>query len=277
LAVTQALQVARAGREERMLAIKRLPLVAAVVIALLAGNAATADAHHSWGHYHWARTSNPFTVNLGNNVSGGWGSFLTVASDDWTQSGVLNTPVVSGSTSPSRCDPTRTTVQVCSANYGSNGWLGLAQIWITVGSHIAQGVVEVNDYYFGSSSYTYNNSAEQQHVMCQEIGHTLGLDHQDETGASLNTCMDYYHNTSSSDMLSTHPNAHDYDQLTKIYRHLDRFDTTFSTASSNGAAEWATGHGPDGTPHGASRARGNWYVEDLGNGELLFTHVFWDN
>ena len=41
-----------------------------------------------------------------------------------------------------------------------------------------------------------------QHVICQEIGHTFGLDHQSETGASLNTCMDYYHDTSASDTKS---------------------------------------------------------------------------
>jgi hypothetical protein len=260
-----------------MLAIKRLPLVAALAIALLAGGSATADAHHSWGHYHWARTSNPFTVTLGSNVSLGWSSFLSTASSDWTQSTVLNAPVGQGGTSGARCDPTISTVQVCSYNYGNNGWLGLAQIWITTGSHIAQGAVKVNDYYFGNSSYQYNNSAEQLHVMCQEIGHTFGLDHQSETGASLNTCMDYYHNTSASDTLSTQPNQHDYDQLEKIYKHLDRFDTTSSAPAANGVPTWANGHATDGTPFGASPARGHWYVEDLGNGELLFTHVYWSN
>lgn len=257
--------------------VKRLPFVAALTVALLAAGSAAADAHHSWGHYHWARTSNPFTVNLGSNVSSAWSSFLSTASSDWTKSSVLDAPVGQGSTTGSRCDPTRSTVQVCSSNYGSNGWLGLAQIWTTTGSHIAQGAVKVNDYYFGNSTYQYNNSAEQLHVMCQEIGHTFGLDHQDETGTSLNTCMDYYHNTSGSDTKSTHPNQHDYDQLVKIYSHLDRFTTTSASAAMNGVPAWANGHASDGTPNGASPARGRWYVEDLGNGELLFTHVSWSN
>jgi len=34
------------------------------------GMASTASATHSWGGYHWARTANPFTIKLGNNVSG---------------------------------------------------------------------------------------------------------------------------------------------------------------------------------------------------------------
>ena len=42
-------------------------LVAAGVGAAFAAPAALAN--HSWGGYHWARTSNPFTVKLGDNVS----------------------------------------------------------------------------------------------------------------------------------------------------------------------------------------------------------------
>jgi hypothetical protein len=33
-----------------------------------------------------------------------------------------------------------------------------------------------------------NNTAEMQHVICQEIGHTFGLNHQSTDGTSLNTC-----------------------------------------------------------------------------------------
>lgn len=63
---------------------------------------------------------------------------------------------------------------------------------------------------------TYNNPVKRQHVMCQEIGHDFGLDHQDESGADLDTCMDY-----SSALDNAHPNAHDYEQLETIYAHLD--------------------------------------------------------
>ena len=45
----------------------------------------------------------------------------------------------------------------------------------------------MNDSYL-NSGYTTTN---KQHVICQEIGHAFGLDHQDESGADLNTCMDY--------------------------------------------------------------------------------------
>ena len=92
-----------------------------------------------------------------------------------------------------------------------------------------------NDFYFGGNShyqYPYNNTAEMQHVICQEIGHTFGLDHQDESGSSRNTCMDYHHNTSASDTKSTHPYQHDYDELATIYNHLDSTSTVGSAAFS---------------------------------------------
>src|SRR6266567_7362536 len=38
------------------------------------------------GHAHWARTANPFTIKLGDNVSSAWDSYLAVASSDWTLS-----------------------------------------------------------------------------------------------------------------------------------------------------------------------------------------------
>ncbi len=254
--------------------------MAAVVLSV------SASANHSWGGYHWAGTTNPFTVKLGDNVSGLWDGMLAKASSDWSQSTVLDTTLVPGGAKPKSCRPTSGQVEVCSANYGNTGWLGLAQIWITGGVHITQGVVKNNDYYFGSSSYQYNNTAEMQHVICQEIGHTFGLDHQSETGQSLNTCMDYYHNTSSSDSKSTHPNQGDLDELLCIYDpgkngqtltsqghactgtgHLDSSSTVGGTAGSL----------PDAVPSfsPASRVSESRYVDRLPNGDLLITWVTW--
>lgn len=159
------------------------------------------------------------------------------------------------------------------------GWLGVAQIWITGGVHIKQGTVKNNDYYFGSSSYQYNNEAEKRHVICQEVGHTLGLDHQSTSGASLNTCMDYYHNTSNTDTKSTTPNQHDYDELVTIYTHLDSTATigsfsfnlpgNASNADLNDRREWgaliSTSEG----------GRASTFVREFANGERMVTHVIW--
>lgn len=253
-------------------------VVFALVLALVGVGSAPSDASHAWSTYHWGRTANPFTLQLGDNVTGDWDGHLATASADWSVSSVLDTTIAAGGTTPRKCRATSGRVEVCNATYGRNGWLGLAQIWLTIGQHIAQGAAKMNDFYLGpTSTYTYNNDAEREHVMCQEVGHTFGLNHQSEDGSSLNTCMDYYHNTSDTDLLSTQPNQHDYDQLVKIYSHLDRFNSSgmASSPSGPGAPVFVDGHGPDGTPNGASPALGHWYIEPLGGGEFLVTHVYW--
>ncbi|MGH9578061.1 MAG: hypothetical protein ACRD3R_11545, partial [Terriglobales bacterium] len=70
----------------------RIALVALAVGALTAA----VYANHSWGGYHWARTSNPFTLKLGDNVNSTWDPILTTTSSDWSQSSVLNTTIVTG-------------------------------------------------------------------------------------------------------------------------------------------------------------------------------------
>ena len=76
------------------------------VIVMLAAFPFSAGASHAWGNYHWARTSNPFTIQLGNNLSSNWYTYLSVASADWTKSTVLDTAIVVGGTSQRRCRPT---------------------------------------------------------------------------------------------------------------------------------------------------------------------------
>ncbi|MDP9245472.1 MAG: hypothetical protein M3O64_02365, partial [Chloroflexota bacterium] len=198
--------------------------VSAIALVLVVANVAPVEANHSWGGYHWARTSASFTVKLGDNLSTGWKPYLATASSDWTQSTVLDTTIVAGG-AKGNCRPTSGRVEVCNKSYGFNGWLGLAQIWITGGTHITQGAVKVNDSYFNLAQY--NNPNEKQHVMCQEIGHTFGLGHTSEDGSTQHTCMDY-----SSDPTSTHPNQHDYDELATIYGHLDSFSTIGAAAAA---------------------------------------------
>lgn len=192
--------------------------------------AVPADASHSWNGYHWARTSNPFSLKLGDNVSGPWDSVLGTTSSDWSKSTVLDTTIVAGQ-AKGNCRPTSGRVEVCNRAYGYNGWLGVAQIWVTGGVHITQGTTKLNDSYMNSSPY--NTTAWRNLVSCQEVGHTLGLDHQDENFANpnLGTCMDYTNDPSTNQ----HPNQHDYEELEIIYSHLDSF-TTVGAAPRHGAA-----------------------------------------
>lgn len=248
----------------------RALLVSVIALVLVIANVAPIEASHSWGGYHWARTTNSFTLKLGDNLSAGWKPYLATASSDWTQSAVLDTTIVAGG-AKGNCRPTSGRVEVCNKSYGANGWLGLAQIWITDGTHITQGAVKLNDTYFVLTQY--NNASEKLHVVCQEVGHTFGLDHQDTSGASLNTCMDYYRNA-TDDGISTHPNQHDYDELVTIYAHLDTYTTIKAAVAAPGSGAAADGD-EDGTPRGASPSRGSWYVEDQGGGRYLVTHIYW--
>lgn len=246
----------------------------AVVFALTVLVAApiTASANHSWGGYHWARTANPFTVKLGDNVTSAWDSYLVTTSDDWTDSVVLDAPIVrGGSRSVRLCDATTGQVQVCNAKYGKTGWLGIASIWAS-GTHITKATVKLNDTYFLTASY--NTPAWRNLVSCQEVGHTLGLSHQDETfdNTNLGTCMDYTSDPESNQ----HPNDHDYAQLVDIYTHLDSTSTLASALgapplAAARAADAAWGRLAEVTNHG----HGAWFVRELGSGDVLLTHVLW--
>lgn len=244
------------------------PLAAGLVLAAVAAGPAGAD--HSWGGYHWARTANPFTLKLGDNVSTAWDAYLVTTSSDWSESSVLDTTIVAGSTKPRLCRATAGRVEVCSERYGSNGWLGLASIWAT-GSHITQGTVKVNDTYFNTA--TYNTPAWRNLVMCQEVGHTLGLGHNDEDFSTTNgTCMDY----SNDPGPNQHPNAHDYDMLEQIYAHLDATTTLSATTASAAAAGQANSQADWGRAiRQSSDGRPILFEKDLGHGQRVFTFVVW--
>ena len=230
-------------------------------------------ANHSWGGYHWARTSNPFTVQLGDTVSTVWDSYLVTSSADWTASSVLNTTIVpSNGTSPRKCSPRSGKVEICNERYGQNGWLGIASVW-TNGMHITQGTVKMNDTYYAMAQY--NTSAWRNLVMCQEIGHTFGLAHQDENfrNANLNTCMDYTNLPASNQ----HPNQHDYDMLASIYNHVDTFTTLLSTSSAQTGSDIDTNDPRNwGQAVAADRSgQAIMFRRDLGHDDEMWTFVFW--
>ena len=208
--------------------LRLLSVVAAVLSTLLVVRSASAT--HAWGCYHWARSANPFTVTYGNNLSANWSSYLSRAASDWSiTSGACNNSqnpvratVGPGGASSKNCRPATGHVEVCNASYGNNGWLGIAQIWVS-GCHITKGSVKVNDYYFDMAQYS--SAAWHSFVMDQETGHILGLDHQDTNfnnadlldACGRGSCMDY----SSDPSNNTTPNQHDYDELVIIYSHSD--------------------------------------------------------
>ena len=239
------------------------------VVALSVGLVGTALANHSWGSYHWSRSANPLVLSVGDNVDSRWDGYLDEAISDWSASGVIDLNRTSGGTNPATCSPTAGRIEACNASYGATGWLGVAQIWISGGSHITPATTKLNDTYFDTP--TYDSTAWRRLVTCHEIAHDFGLDHQDENfgNGNLGSCMDY---TSDPDgpPSNEHPNQHDFDQLVAIYGHVDG-------AGGGGGKPCRGKKCPNGArPFSeASRANGDVYVDHLPNGGRRITHVFW--
>ncbi|HVS65434.1 MAG TPA: hypothetical protein VMT85_18245 [Thermoanaerobaculia bacterium] len=206
-----------------------------LLIVLACGLLASAGlADHSWGNYHWARTTSSFDLIVVNSTTSDWDGYVADAIGDWSQSQKLNMiEDPNGDTSSKtrrQCNAPAGQIRICNLGYGQNGWLGIAGISIDTNGHIVSGYTKLNDTYFAFDYY--NNDQWKQSVTCQELGHNVGLDHQDEdfNNTSLQSCMDY------QDPPWPIPNGHDYDQLVAIYGHTDSYNS-YSGGSSGGGGD----------------------------------------
>lgn len=205
---------------------KLRPFVLAAATAAALTVSAAAFASHTWNNYHWARTTSSFTLQVIDSNTSDWDDELALALSQWSQSTKLDMKISGADdsrTTRKRCPAVAGKVRSCNAAYGNNGWLGLASINLDANGHISQGTSKMNDSY--SSSFASQD--ERRHVMCQELGHTLGLGHTSEDGSTQNTCMDY-----SQSATSTAPNAHDFDQLVAQYSHTDSYNSYSTSAAS---------------------------------------------
>lgn len=244
----------------------------------LAGSAALAD--HAWSTYHWQTVSGVATPLVVDNTVGAWKPRVVLAVNDWNASAHIESNLTTGTTNAKRCPMSSGTIQVCSAAYGQNGWLGIATISIS-GGHIVAGSTKVNDTYFAFP--TYNTEDWKQLVICQEIGHDYGLGHQNEDFNTdvTRSCMEY---TSLPDG-NTSPDQHDYDQLALIYDHGEG-STGGGGGGGPGGGKGGGGGKPLGIEPGDSPAdwgraigkdaagRDNEYIRNF-NGYTVITHVTW--
>lgn len=221
--------------------IRRTVAAAATASVLAFGGVLVAD--HSWGNYHWARTTSSFDLTVVNSTTPDWDPHVAQAAADWSQSNVLNMVQDTGGGTDSKtrrqCRAPNGAVRICNLTYGNTGWLGIAGISIDAQGHIISGYTKLNDTYFATAYY--NTPDWKQTVACQELGHNIGLDHQDEDfdNASLFTCMDY------QDPPFAFPNAHDYEQLAEIYAHRDSYNS-YAGSGSGGGGGGGTCNAPPG-------------------------------
>jgi hypothetical protein len=205
--------------------------------------AAPTFAQHAWSDYHWARTTTSFDLSITNSTTSDWDSYVTGAISDWSASSKLNmVEETNGSTSSRirrQCEGGNGKVRICNLAYGFNGWLGIAGISIDSNGHITTGYTKLNDSYF--NTITYDHPEWRRSVACQELGHNVGLGHQDEdfNNTSLFTCMDY------QDSPHEFPNQHDYEQLDSIYGHTDTYDSYIgdSVSTDGGGCNAPAGKG----------------------------------
>jgi hypothetical protein len=232
------------------------PQTLLIAICAVATIGSVVMANHSWGNYHWARTTASFNLTIVNSTTDDWDPYVARAVSDWSSSNKLNMGQTEGSTSDQDrrwCRGPEGAVRICNLAYGNNGWLGVAGISIDANGHIVTGYTKLNDTYFTQSFY--NTPQWKQSVTCQELGHNIGLGHQDENfnNTSLFSCMDYQNPPYE------YPNAHDYEQLDTIYGHTDTYDSYVSSEGGGGGggtcnAPPGKGCNKAGVGHGNSRA-----------------------
>ncbi len=213
---------------------KMLAVTVALTVLLAAVTVASAD--HSWNGYHWP------SDNLAPAIKDKTSSSLYDVSAGVTEWANLGTPI-----QPTLTDAKKGNITV--SEQTSQFWLGLARIFLEDG-HITKGEVKLNtqslEYYEANG---YPGIAD--HVLCQEIGHVLGLGHnrtQDDT------CMNDQEFVGAD---LTSPNFHDTDQLNLIYNHTD--------AAPSGSTDEG---GPDCEKNAKAKQCRS------GNGFWLTVHVF---
>lgn len=246
---------------------------ALIVGVALTAIAAPALAGHSWGTYHWKRTTTQITPPVYENLDSRWESYGQTAVADWNQSTVIQSSYNVGTSDPRKCRQVSGTIQLCNAAYGRNGWLGLASISLS-GGHIVSGTTKVNDSYYTTGGF-YDTPGWRAAVMCQEIGHDYGLGHQDENSNddTTNSCMEYTNKPDGN----MHPDQHDYDQLLSIYNHMESAATvTFGGRGAGMGAEAGDTPREWGRAVGFDRqGRPNRFERQDGPGVYTVTFVTW--
>ena len=221
-------------------------IIAAIIAVLgLLTVATVASADHAWSVYHWPGD------NLRPTVVDKTSSPLYDVPAGVLEWADLGTPI-----QPEMATVGKADIKVGESVIRSSSFLGLAGIYLDDAGHITKAEVVLN-----TRLLVDYDPAVADLVLCQEIGHVLGLDHNrdgDSGGLPDDTCMndkvDLFDLVAVQQHIS--PNGHDTDQLSAIYGHTDPV---------SGGDEG----GPDCSKNpNAKKCRS-------GAGQWIIVHVFW--
>lgn len=163
-------------------------------LLFVVGLAVGARAGHQWSCYEYPNNAIAF-------YNGAAGTYYNVFQKETFSDGDSWNPATVMTISQVGSYGTSDQTNALSGNYGPTSWLGLATIFPS-GCTINYAEAALNAYWLDG----YGQSAKE-HVACQEVGHTFGLDHQ--YGSA--TCMN------DSRLDAPQPDGHDADMLLTIY------------------------------------------------------------
>ena len=215
-------------------------IVSALAIIALAIGATVASADHAWNNYHFP------SYNLSPAVADN-----TSASLYDVPAGVAEWAALGTNIQPLITESKKGDITVKEAF--SPFWLGQARIFLD-GDHITKGEVKLNTRLLNS----YGEAAAD-HVLCQELGHVLGLDHNrdgTEGGSPDDSCM----NDQATLGAFPAPNSHDIDQLNLIYNGHDDVNPDDGGDPDDGGGGGGGGNCPPGNPNhkNCQNSSGRW-------------------
>jgi hypothetical protein len=176
---------------------------------------ALAAASHVWSingrAVHWASTTNPAQIELGDSLDDPvWNSLRNVPGLVWSATpksggGMTASPHVRLPVRPGGLASNE--VEMYDGFYGRTGWIGQATLTsIDANGHIRDAYLQLNQ------SYSLTQS-EKQATINHEVGHTIGLGHQTQTVMCPVLCG------------IQNPVQHDYDIVNFVNSHRDSYGT----------------------------------------------------